>query len=153
VRAFIGSSLGCRAASSERRDGWPGFFFITGLRLLERDEGTLLALAVSPLTPGRPLVVARVLRDVGAWRDLHGHGCLNLALCGVTNLVAGGTLGRTVSGFVGPPWRRRLAAAAVGGLLATLGGLALGIGSAVGAASGLMVGAAAGALLPHRAVA
>ena len=28
------------------------FFFVAGLLLLERDEGTLLALAVSPLTPG-----------------------------------------------------------------------------------------------------
>ncbi|MEX2583871.1 MAG: hypothetical protein WD766_11385 [Gemmatimonadota bacterium] len=31
------------------------FFFVAGLILLERDEGSLMALAVSPLTPGRYL--------------------------------------------------------------------------------------------------
>jgi fluoroquinolone transport system permease protein len=33
------------------------FFFVAGLLLLERDEGTLLALAVSPLTPAAYLAV------------------------------------------------------------------------------------------------
>ena len=76
------------------------FFFMAGLMLLERDEGTLTALAVSPLTPSgylatrddhpddtgggrnnraRPdrlrswsFVVARPRRNVGARRDLYG---------------------------------------------------------------------------------
>jgi fluoroquinolone transport system permease protein len=33
------------------------FFFVAGLMLLERDEGTLTALAVSPFSPGRYLAV------------------------------------------------------------------------------------------------
>ena len=77
------------------------FFFMAGLMLLERDEGTLSALAVSPLTPGAYLatrvvtltalaavetivlvliafdagqfVAARPLRHVSAWCDLHRH--------------------------------------------------------------------------------
>ena len=36
------------------------FFFMAGLMLLERDEGTLTALAVSPLTPGAYLATRTV---------------------------------------------------------------------------------------------
>ena len=77
------------------------FFFMAGLMLLERDEGTLTALAVSPLTPGgylatrtvtltalaavETIVLVLIAFDaghswllvlsgtVGAGRDLHGH--------------------------------------------------------------------------------
>ena len=78
------------------------FFFVAGLMLLERDEGTLTALSVSPLTPAGYLatrtvsltilaavetialvsdrvppgsiVVARPHRNDGARRDLYGPG-------------------------------------------------------------------------------
>ncbi len=76
-----------------------------------------------------------------------------LALCGSTGLLGGAFLGRSLASSTRVPWQRWSAAALVGGLMATLGCVALGVGSAVGAAIGISIGAAVALTLPgpHRA--
>lgn len=76
-----------------------------------------------------------------------------LALCGGAGLAAGGILGRGLEHEGMTRWRRWGAAAVVGGLMATMGCLALGVGSAVGAAVGIAVGAAMAAGMPRRVTA
>jgi fluoroquinolone transport system permease protein len=70
------------------------FFFVAGLMLLERDEGTLLAVAVSPIPPfvylaARTLtltVLAAVETIVVVWIGFGGHGSWPLILAGTTSL-------------------------------------------------------------------
>lgn len=70
------------------------FFFVAGLMLLERDEGTLVALAVSPIPPvvylaARTLtltVLAAVETIVVVWIGFGGQGSWPLILAGTTSL-------------------------------------------------------------------
>lgn len=70
-------------------------------------------------------------------------------VCGLTGLLSGAAIGR---GLADSPRRESqwFGAAAVAGLLASLGCLALGVGSAVGAAIGIALGSVAGSLLLRR---
>lgn len=67
-----------------------------------------------------------------------------IALCASAGLAAGGIFGRAVSHQRLTP-SQRAGAAAVGGLMAALGCLALGVGSAVAAAAGIAAGVAVSA--------
>jgi fluoroquinolone transport system permease protein len=70
------------------------FFFVAGLMLLERDEGTLTALAVSPFSPGRYLAVhvltlttlATVETAALVWIAFGRGGSWLLILCGTAAL-------------------------------------------------------------------
>jgi hypothetical protein len=75
-----------------------------------------------------------------------------LGVCGVAGLLSGFVVGRTVADDRSS-LQQWLAAAAVAGLLASLGCLALGIGSALGAAGGLALGSLASTLLLRRRMA
>lgn len=72
-----------------------------------------------------------------------------VAVCGLAGLLSGSVIGR---GLADTPRRRTqwFGAAAVAGLLASLGCLALGIGSAAGAAAGIAVGSLATSALLRR---
>lgn len=72
-----------------------------------------------------------------------------VALCGSTGLLGGVLLGRSLASSPGVPWQRWSAAALVGGLLATLGCLALAVGSAAGAAIGIGLGTVVALNLPR----
>ncbi len=74
---------------------------------------------------------------------------LALALCGSGGLMAGALFGRTLDAERNAltTW---LSVATVGGLLATMGCLALGVGTALGAVSGIAVGAAITTLAARR---
>ena len=73
-----------------------------------------------------------------------------MALCGTTGLLGGGFLGRTLSAISAVAWQQWVSAAIVAAGMATLGCLALGIGSAVGAAAGITAGAAVAVVMPKR---
>ncbi len=88
------------------------------------------ALALCRFAPSSPPVVA-------------------MGLCGTAGLLSGALLGRTFAASSAVPWQRWIAAAIVAGLMATLGCLALGIGSAVGAAIGIAVGTAGAMAMPR----
>lgn len=70
------------------------FFFVAGLMLLERDEGTLTALAVSPFSPGRYLAVhmitlttlATVETAAVVWIAFESAVSWPLILCGAAAL-------------------------------------------------------------------
>ena len=72
-----------------------------------------------------------------------------VAVCGLAGLLSGSVIGR---GLADTPRRRTqwFGAAAIAGLLASLGCLALGIGSAAGAAAGIALGSLATAVLLRR---
>ena len=62
------------------------------------------------------------------------------AFCGSAGLLGGALFGRSLAATANVPWQRWSAAALVASLMATLGCIALGIGSTVGAAIGITVG-------------
>lgn len=72
------------------------FFFVAGLMLLERDEGTLTALAVSPFSPGRYLAVhiitlttlATIETAAVVWIAFETAASWLLILCGAAALGA-----------------------------------------------------------------
>lgn len=76
---------------------------------------------------------------------------LAAALCATAGGLAGGLLGRAVSVVPSVPWQQLLGAATVATLMATLGCLALGIGSAIGAAAGITTAAVIVAAVPRHA--
>ena len=76
-----------------------------------------------------------------------------MALCGTTGMLGGGLLGLTLGAISAVGWQQWVSAALVAVGMATLGCLALGVGSAAGAAAGLVAGAAVGALMPNRSAA
>ena len=73
-----------------------------------------------------------------------------LLLCAGAGLAAGGVLGHALLRDSSTQWQQVVAAAVVGGLMAALGCLAFGIGSAIGAAVGIALGTAAAAGARHR---
>jgi fluoroquinolone transport system permease protein len=77
------------------------FFFVAGLMLLERDEGTLVALGVSPLSPGRYLAVRMITLTALAAAETMAVVLLAFGAPGSWLPVAAGTaaLGIIYTGF------------------------------------------------------
>lgn len=72
------------------------------------------------------------------------------ALCGSAGVVSGGLMGRSMSHWMATPWRQWLGTVTVAGLTAALGCVALGVGTALGAAAGIALAAALVAGVPRR---
>jgi fluoroquinolone transport system permease protein len=76
------------------------FFFVAGLMLLERDEGTLTALAVSPLSPGGYLATRTVSLTVLAAVETIVLLCIAFDTVGSWSVLIGtASLGVIYTGF------------------------------------------------------
>ena len=77
------------------------FFFVAGLMLLERDEGTLNALAVSPLSPSGYLATRTVSLTALAAAETIAIVWIGFGTSGAWLLITGGTaaLGVIYTGF------------------------------------------------------
>ena len=68
------------------------FFFVAGLMLLEREEGTLSALAVSPISPGAYLAMRTISLTVLAAAETVAIIWLGLGTSGSWSMILGGTV-------------------------------------------------------------